>query len=148
MKITENSACLGIFQEPASRGTFDNVVVNNVEEELQKRRLSWVGQRGRQNWMPTKQGGKEHYGTDLVKHNLHLVMFFVFALLSSTKTSLLVSIFPTGFLPKLRQLRARLTSLKEELAKAAPDREERASKVMASAFRDLTVHEGSDQLIR
>ena len=25
------------FQEPASRGTFDNVVVNNVEDELQKR---------------------------------------------------------------------------------------------------------------
>lgn len=50
-------------KEPASRGTFDNVVVNNVEEELQKR----------------------------------------------------------------------LTSLKEELAKAAPDREERASKVASCA---------------
>lgn len=85
--------------------------------------------------MPTKQGGKEHYGTDLVKHNLHLVMFFVFALLSSTKTSLVVSIFPTGFLFQNFACWARLTSLKEELAKAAPDREERASKVMNSAFR-------------
>ena len=58
MKITKNSAGLWIFQEPASRGTFDNVVVNNVEEELQKRRLSWVGQRGKQTGCQQSKGRK------------------------------------------------------------------------------------------
>ena len=45
---------------------------------------------------------------------------FLIALLSSTKTPLVAAIS------------SRLTNLKEELAKAAPEREERASKVMNS----------------